>query len=164
MRYCPECATPLIEREASGRLRPACPACPFVHYADPKVAVAVVIERDGALLYGRRAPGASAAGQWSFPAGFVDRGERVEDAARRETREETGLTVHLDGLLGLYSSNGNPVILAVYVASIVGGILSPDDDLSELAFFPLDQLPEPAFPHDPRIVTDWLAWRDRAAR
>lgn len=100
---------------------------------------------------------------WSFPAGYVDRGERVEDAAVREVREETGLAVRLDGLLGLYSATGNPVALAVYIGTPIGGELAPADDLTELAFFPFDQPPPPAFPHDPQIIADWLAWRQRAA-
>lgn len=164
MRYCTECGHELGEREVQGKQRPACPACGAVVFQDPKLAVAVLIERAGRLLLGRRGPTASAAGKWSFPAGFVDRGEQVEDAAAREVREETGLAVRLDGLLGLYSARGNPVVLAAYAGSIVGGALAPDDDLIELAFFPLDALPEPAFAHDRQIVADWLAWRRARAR
>ena len=159
MRFCPQCGHELGEREVGGRRRPACPRCDFVVYEDPKLAVAVLIERDGGLLLGRRGPGASQAGKWSFPAGFVDRGERVEDAAAREAREETGLEVRLDALVGLYSATGNPVVLAVYAATATGGALAPGDDLTELAFFPLDRLPKPAFAHDRQIVADWLRWR-----
>ena len=148
-----------INRIVGGKSRPACLSCGHVVFEDPKLAVAVLIERDGGLLLGRRSPDAAAPGKWSFPAGFVDRGERVEDAAVREAREETGLDVRLDGLVGLYSATGNPVALAVYGATILGGALAPADDLTELAFFPLDRLPEPAFAHDPQIVADWLAWR-----
>lgn len=159
MRYCAECGHELGEREVGGKPRPACPACGAVVFQDPKLAVAVLIEREGRLLLGRRGPGASAAGKWSFPAGFVDRGESVEDAATREVREETGLGVRLDALLGLYSARGNPVVLAAYAGAILDGAPAPGDDLAELAFFPLDALPEPAFAHDRQIVADWLAWR-----
>ena len=159
MRYCAECGHELGEREVGGKRRPACPACGAVVFQDPKLAVAVLIERDGRLLMGRRGPNSSAAGKWSFPAGFVDRGERVEDAATREVREETGLEVRLGRLLGLYSTEGDPVVLAVYPVTAVTGTLAPADDLTELAFFPTDALPDPAFPHDPQIVADWLAWR-----
>ena len=159
MRYCSECGHLLGERLVGERMRPACPQCRAVVYADPKLAVGVLIEQEGQVLMGRRAPGARSAGKWSFPAGFVDRGERVEDAAIREVREETGLEIRLDGLLGLYSTTGETVVLAVYVGTPIGGILGAADDLSELAFFPLDAPPEPAFPHDTQILADWLTWR-----
>lgn len=159
MPHCSRCGHELGEREVGGRVRPACPACGLVVYEDPKLAVAVLIEQDGRLLLGRRGPTSSAAGKWSFPAGFVDRGERVEAAAQREVREETGLDVRLDRLLGLYSAAGDPVVLAVYAATALAGALAPADDLIELAFFPVDGLPEPAFAHDRQIVADWLIWR-----
>lgn len=159
MAYCVRCGHALAERLVGHQPRPVCPACGLVVFADPKLAVAVLIEREGRMLMGRRSRRSASPGKWSFPAGYVDRGERVEDAAVREVREETGLDVRLDGLLGLYSASGDPVVLAVYVATPVGGTLAPADDLTELAFFPFDDPPEPAFAHDPLIIADWLAWR-----
>ena len=159
--YCANCGHALGEREVGGKVRPACRACGMVVFEDPKLAVAVLIERDGQMLMGRRSRHSASPGKWSFPAGFVDRGERVEDAAVREVREETGLEVRLDHLLGLYSATGETVVLAVYVGTPAGGTLRAADDLTELAFFPFDAPPEPAFAHDPQILADWFAWRDR---
>lgn len=157
--YCMACGAPLGERLVEGKLRPACTACGTVVFADPKLAVAVLIEQDGQLLLGRRSSRAKAPGKWSFPAGFVDRGEPVEIAAIREVREETGLEITIDALLGAYSSAGEPVVLLAYAGTICGGTLAPADDLSEVAYFALDQLPDPAFAHDPQIVADWCRWR-----
>ncbi|HEU5431547.1 MAG TPA: NUDIX hydrolase [Thermomicrobiales bacterium] len=155
--YCQRCGAATEERFADGKFRPVCPACGQVVYLDPKLAVAVVIERDGRLLLGRRGPTTAQAGRWSFPAGFVERGERVEDAARREAAEETGLRVTLGPLLGLYSTTGETVVLAVYAAAMGAGEPSADDDLTELAWFAPDELPELAFPHDIQILADWQA-------
>src|SRR6478672_6998818 len=90
--FCPRCGTPVEERLVHGKLRPACPACDFVAFADPKVSATVLIERAGALLFIRRTvdPGR---GLWCFPGGFVDFGEDPLQAAMRECREETGLVV-----------------------------------------------------------------------
>src|SRR5436189_1795028 len=104
-----------------GTSRPVCTVCGAVTYLDPKLAVAVVIERDGKLLFGKRGAHTREPGKWSFPAGFVERGERVEDAAAREAREEIGLEVTVGDLLGLYSSTGETVVLAVYVATAADG-------------------------------------------
>jgi mutator protein MutT len=124
-------------------------------YFDPKLAVAVVIERDGRLLFGRRGPGTRAPGLWSFPAGFVERGEQVEDAAVREVREEVGLEVTLGRLLGLYSATGETVVLVVYLAETAVGTAVASDDLVDVGWFAPSDLPELAFPHDERIVAVW---------
>ncbi len=121
MSFCQRCGRPTAERDIDGRPRPACTACGAVVYLDPKLAVAVVIEREGRLLLGRHGEGTREPGKWSFPAGFVERGERVEDAARREVREEVGLRVELGPLLGLYSRTGETVVLAVYAAIDAAG-------------------------------------------
>jgi ADP-ribose pyrophosphatase YjhB (NUDIX family) len=156
MRFCPQCASRLEEREIEGRRRPACPTCGFVWYLDPKVAVAVVVLDEGRVLLCRRTadPGR---GRWSFPAGFVDRGERVEAAAAREVREETGLEVALGRLVGVYSEEGNPVVLVVFVGRPVGGRLRPSHEVAELGFFSPDDLPPLAFRHDRAILRDALA-------
>jgi 8-oxo-dGTP diphosphatase len=157
--YCQRCGAATEERPVEGRPRPVCPNCGQVVYLDPKLAVAVVIERDDKLLLGRRGPTTAQAGRWSFPAGFVERGERVEDAARREAVEETGLRVTLGPLLGLYSEAGETVVLAVFLAAENAGEPSADDDLTELAWFAPDALPDLAFPHDVEILADWRARR-----
>lgn len=156
MLHCQSCGSPTEEREVDGRARPVCVACGAVTFLDPKLAAAVVIERGGRVLLGRRGPGARAAGRWSFPAGFVERGEPVEAAAAREAREETGLDVAVGPLLGLYSAPGETVVLAVYVATAAGEPVA-GDDLDEVGWFAPDALPELAFPHDGRILADWRA-------
>jgi len=127
-----------------------------VVYLDPKLAVAVLIARDGRILLGKRGPGSREPGKWSFPAGFVERGERVERAAAREVREETGLDIVVGDLVGLYSSDGETVVLAVYEATSVGEPRA-GDDLTEVGWFAASELPELAFPRDQRIMAAWLS-------
>ena len=156
--YCQQCGSPTEERLVEDRLRPVCVACGAVTYLDPKLAVAVVIQRDGKLLFGRRGPGTREPGKWSFPAGFVERGERVEQAAAREAWEETGLDIVVGDLIGLYSSDGETVVLAIYEATSVGEPRA-GDDLVEVGWFAVSDLPELAFPRDQRIVDEWLSAR-----
>ena len=134
--------------------RPACPQCGRVVFYDPKVAAVCVIARDGRVLMIRRGTDLGY-GLWSLPGGFVDRGEVVESAAAREAWEETGLEVSVDGLLGLFSLPGDPVIVAAFTAHETGGKLAPGPEALETSFFPLDALPELAFTRDTEILAQW---------
>lgn len=160
-RFCPTCGGALQPTQVEDRQRPVCAACGFVYYVDPKVAVAVIVPRGPGIVLGRRAidPGL---GAWSFPSGYVDRGEVVEEAAVREVREEIGLDVAIEGLVGLYSTAGEAVILVVYAARVLDGVLEPGPEMSELGIFPPDGLPPMAFSHDQRIIADWLRFRAAA--
>jgi ADP-ribose pyrophosphatase YjhB (NUDIX family) len=161
--YCPACGTALAERLIAGVRRAACPACEFVVFADPKVVAVVVVEHAGQVLLGRRSinPGM---GQWSFVAGYVNRGEKVEDTALREVKEETNLAVRLDGLLGVYSATGRSHILIAYRANVTPDALralTPQlEEVSDLAFFGPDEMPPLAFPGDYEI---FAAWQQAAA-
>lgn len=153
-KYCASCATPLEPREVFGTERPACPSCGRVVFYDPKVAAVCVIARDGKVLMIRRGTDLGY-GLWSLPGGYVDRGEVVESAAAREAWEETGLEVSVDGLLGLFSLPGDPVIVAAFTARVTGGVLAPGPEALETGFFALDALPELAFSRDTEILSQW---------
>jgi 8-oxo-dGTP diphosphatase len=152
--YCPYCATRVDYRDIADRQRPFCSSCETAFFEDPKVAVAVVIEQEGQIALQRRTidPGM---GRWTFPSGFVDRGEPIEEAAIREAWEEVGLKVRLSHLLGVYSSPGETVVLNVFVAAPEAGTLQSLDENDAVGFFAPNQLPELAFPNDQSIIDTW---------
>lgn len=155
--FCQQCGNRTVHQAVEGIDRPVCPVCGAVTYLDPKLAVAVIIEQEGKLLLGRRGPNSREPNRWSFPAGFVERGEPVELAAEREVREETGLLVRLGPLLALLSSPGETVVLAVYTAREFSGTPIASDDLTDLGWFSPAELPDLAFPHDRQIIDAWTA-------
>ncbi len=153
-KFCQRCGHALAEKQVEHRARPWCPACGYVVFLDPKVAVVVLARADGQLVMVRRSI-EPALGRWSFPSGYVDRGEAVEDAAVREVMEETGLEVTLDGFVGLYSSKHSTVVLAVYSAEVAGGELMAGAEVTDAALFSPDEMPPLPFPHDDQILGDW---------
>lgn len=99
---------------------------------------------------------------WAIPGGFVNIGERVEDAAIREALEETCLQVSLTALLGLYSNpERDPrghTVTAVYIAT-TKGTPTAADDASNIATYPVLQLPKQlAFDHD-LVFEDYLKFK-----
>ncbi len=157
IRYCIRCGTGLTTQDCFGKQRPVCPACGWIYFSDPKVAVAVLITRDHQVLLGRRVnePGR---GCWTLPAGFVDAGEDPLEAARRECFEETGLEVNVIGLVDVLFGQEHEKgahILIVYEAQICGGELKAGDDLDAVDFFALDHLPLMAFSTTPKILQKW---------
>lgn len=161
--FCQRCGAPTEERIVDGRQRSVCTGCDAVTYLDPKLAVTVLIERDGHVLLGKRAAWTRSPGAWSFPAGFVERGEVVEAAALREVAEETGLAVELGPVIGVFSEPGETVVLLVFPATEFTGTPAAGDDLTELDWFLADELPELAFAHDEAILQLWRSWRGQRA-
>jgi len=136
----------------------ACPACgaKVKDYRNPLPTVDVIIELpEGIVLIERR----NEPFGWAIPGGFVDYGETLENAAARESLEETSLTVSDLKLLGCYSDPARDTrshnISTVYVAKGTG-TPQAGDDAAGLAVFPIDSLPEPlCFDHG-KILADYL--------
>lgn len=158
-RYCPRCGGSLQLKllKAGEPQRLACLACGFVLYLDPKVAACTICMLDGGVVLLKRAiePGQ---GRWVFPGGFVDRGEPVQQAAVRETFEESGLRVGLTGVLDVYSFPDFQVVVVVYAAEVVGGALEARDESLEARAFPPEAIPwdELAFESTRAALRDYL--------
>ena len=157
MNFCPQCGHLLEDREAFGRVRRVCPTCGFVFFRDPKVAVGALIAREEHVLLVRRAV-VPRIGMWALPAGYMDYDETPEDAVRREVQEETGLTVEVGDLLGVFpmdNPHGRGIIL-IYWAHPDAGEPRAGDDVSEVRWFHCDELPEElAFESTRQAVARW---------
>lgn len=165
-RFCPKCATPLESIFRYDRVRPGCPACGFVHFSDPKVAVIGLVVADGKVLLVRRAvdPGK---GLWSLPGGYMDAGEMPAEALRREVGEEVGLTVVVGELLTVFPmENGEgrrTGIVLAYATQLAGAQLAgvekaihAQDDVSEASWFGPRQIPpDLAFDSTKTLIAEW---------
>ena len=157
VRFCPRCATELDEREVEGKLLPACPACDFIAFRDPKVvAVAVLSEADGAVWLIRRGI-EPRLGEWALPGGYVDFDEHPRLAAARECHEELGCEVRIDRLLGVHHANlvTGGVVIVAYAGRIVSGTPRACPEVLEVRAFATGELPPLAFASHSAIVREW---------
>jgi ADP-ribose pyrophosphatase YjhB (NUDIX family) len=134
-----------------------CPHCGYGAYYNPKpVACAIPATEDGAVILMRRGFQPQR-GRWSMPGGFVDLGESVEDAARREVQEELSLAVEIGRLVGVYSRGQDRTVVVVYAATALGTPARTEEALEVRAFPPTD-IPwdDLAFWSDGRALRDYL--------
>lgn len=143
-----------------------CPNCGTeVHiYRNPFPTVDVIIELPEGIVLVKRGKDPKL---WALPGGFCEYGESLEEAARREAKEETGLEVELLELLYTYSDPDRDPrqhnISTVFVARPVGGELRAGDDAEQVGVFPEGDIPPLAFDHG-RILRDYFLWRRTGER
>jgi 8-oxo-dGTP diphosphatase len=158
-RFCPRCGGGLEKRsiKAFEPKRLVCQACSFIFYQDPKVVAGTIFTLNGGVVLLRRGV-EPAIGKWVFPGGYVDRGESVQEAAVRETLEESRLRVELDGLVDVYSYPNSPNVIIVYRAHIIGGELAVGDESVEAATFLPSKIPWPdlAFDSTREALKDYI--------
>lgn len=160
--FCPLCGTRLEERFVFQQMRSACPACGFVHFHDPKVAVIGMVTWQKFVLLIRRGVDPMK-GRWALPGGYMDAGEMPAAALARELREEVGLDVTPGALLDIFPMAGpgvlNSGIVIAYRALCDGDappLLVCDDDACEATWFGADEVPdELAFESTQLLLARW---------
>ena len=154
--HCRHCGAVLAELTfADGRTREQCERCGAVAWHNPVPVGMALIEHESRLVLIRRLAD-PLAGYWAPPAGYVETGESVPEAVIRETREETGLEIALDGLLDVYSRADVNVLIVAYRAHVIGGVLAAGDDAIEAGLFAPGELPQEPPPTSGAAIDEWL--------
>lgn len=152
--FCSKCGN-LFDSDVPSNAR-VCGSCGSEEYKNPLPGAVTVVQRDGQVLIGKRRKDSFEPGKWCLPGGFIEFGEDFLSAARREVREETGLTVEIEGMINVVSNFLAPdlqTLVIVLQARIVGGNPAPGDDLQELRWVSSEEdLPAMAFASDRHIV------------
>lgn len=152
--FCPHCGLPLQTSSIGGRLRANCPECSFVDWGSYSLGVGGILWHENKILLVQRAynPGR---GMWTIPGGYVEQGERLEDAVAREIREETGVESEATALLAVRdrpaeTAAGNTAPSEKAITSY----LQPHDLYVIFLMRYLDGTPEPD--HDEVLATGFL--------
>ncbi len=149
MKYCSNCGGPLVQRVPSGDSRPRfiCDDCHTVHYQNPKIVAGCLPEWEGQVLLCRRAI-RPRYGQWTLPAGFMENGETVEEAAARETLEEARARVKIESLYSLISLPHIDQVYLLFRGALLDLDFAPGSESLEVALFQEETIPwkELAFP------------------
>ena len=160
LNFCSNCGASLrfgrIEGEDRDRL--SCPDCGHIVYVNPRLVVtAFPITDEGRIVLLRRGiePGR---GQWAQPGGFLEVDETVNQAAIRETWEETRLLVEPGEVIGLYTRLEAAVVTIAFEARIVGGTATPTPEALEIRTFAPEEIPWSglAFRTTMWALRDWL--------
>ena len=149
MKFCSQCAAPVSLRIPQGdnRERHVCDLCGQIHYQNPKIVAGCIPEWEGRILLCRPAI-EPRHGLWTIPAGFMENGETIEQAATRETLEEACAQVEISGLYAVCNIPHVSQVYMIFRAGLCDGAFAPGIESLETALFDENQIPwsEMAFP------------------
>jgi ADP-ribose pyrophosphatase YjhB (NUDIX family) len=158
LSYCPRCGAPLIVRLLPTEDRPRL-VCDRGHilYVNPKVVVGVIPARRGRVLLLRRAI-EPRHGFWTFPGGFMEIDESLEECAAREALEETGVTVKVGEVIGVYSRPHIGIVSVVFRGRAVSGRVDPGREALEARWFDPSDIPWDDLAYDTTrwALRDWV--------
>jgi ADP-ribose pyrophosphatase YjhB (NUDIX family) len=142
INYCSNCGTAVSLRIPAGDRLPrhVCDTCGAIHYRNPRLVVgSLPVWRDKVLLCRRAIDPRH--GKWTLPAGFMENGETVADAARRETSEEANARIDLEEMFTLIAVPHISQVHVVYRARLLDLDFSPGEESLEVRLFAEDEIP-----------------------
>ncbi|MEO0981539.1 MAG: NUDIX hydrolase [Pseudomonadota bacterium] len=143
------------------RHRRVCDHCAFVDYINPKIVAGSVVVSDDKILLCRRAI-EPRLGYWTLPAGFMEEGESVEEAAAREAVEEANAAIEIERILAVYSVPRISQVQVMFRARLASGV-SPGPESTEVGLYDWADIPwrELAFPTVVWALTHYAETRER---
>ncbi|MGF1878675.1 NUDIX hydrolase [Photobacterium frigidiphilum] len=160
IKYCSQCGSTDVKAMVPAgdtHPRPTCQSCGHVVYQNPTIIAGCIIEHQGKFLLGKRAV-EPMVGKWSIPAGFMENGETVEQAATREVLEETGAEVEVLGPYSIFSVPHMNQVYIIFRAKFIGFIMPFGEETSEIEFVDKSQVPwsELTYPAINQILTRYI--------
>ncbi|MCH2097214.1 MAG: NUDIX hydrolase, partial [Pseudomonadales bacterium] len=157
MRFCPECATPLVRRipELDDRERDVCEGCGAIHYSNPKIVTGCLVTAGARVLLARRAI-EPRRGHWTLPAGFMENDETTAEGAARETWEEARADIEIEALYTIFNLPHINQVHMFFRGQLIGGRFEAGPESLDVALFDADEIPwdDLSFP----VVRDTLRY------
>src|SRR5690606_3643332 len=149
MKFCSECGQPVTVKIPEGDHLPrfVCTACGTIHYQNPRIIAGCVIETEGKILLCKRAI-EPRLGYWTIPAGFMENGESVQNAAAREAVEEALAQVEIGPLLAIVNVLPAHQVHIMFRATLRNPAFGVGPESLEAALYEEKDIPWPeiAFP------------------
>lgn len=149
MKYCSHCSQPVTRGIPEGDNRPRwmCPACGAIHYENPRIVAGCVPEYQGQILLCRRAI-EPRRGYWTVPAGFMENGETLAEAAARETWEEALARVEIGSLFSVVDILQAAQVHVFFTGTLARPEFGAGTESLEARLCPVSEIPWPelAFP------------------
>lgn len=153
--FCPKCGGPIDKGSEPAH----CSRCDITYYRNAKPGAAVLPIRDGKVLLAKRGR-EPYKGMYDIIGGFMEADEAPEDAAIREAKEETGLDVKITRLLGIYvdryGEDGDYTLNMHYIAEVLGGEMQAMDDIVDLEWIPIEDVPMEGFQNTQDALRDLI--------
>jgi ADP-ribose pyrophosphatase YjhB (NUDIX family) len=142
INYCPLCSGPIRQAipEGDDRARHVCETCGTIHYQNPKVIAGCIPVHGNRVLLCKRAI-EPRLGFWTLPAGFMELGETLAEAACREAREEANVEVELEQLFTVFSLPHISQVYAFFLGTMPEPRYSPGEESLEVRLFHEDEIP-----------------------
>jgi len=157
-QFCLYCGGQVTKKMEGDVLRDFCSFCSSYFYDNPLPVVSTIVDEGRQILLVKR-DRAPFKGLWCLPTGFAETGEKIETAALRELREETGIKGRISRLLDVDSYKSRfygDLLFLTFVANKVGGKLAAGDDSAEARFWPISEIPRLAFPSNRRALNAYI--------
>jgi NADH pyrophosphatase NudC (nudix superfamily) len=159
--YCPNCGNICVEINDGGIKRNGCQKCNYINYKNPYPCISVlVVNKDDRVLLGKRHKDSIYPELWCMPCGYMEYEETYKEAAIREVKVETGITIIPKGIINVVSNrlmnNINSLVIVLLAEYNENEKITPGDDITEVSWFNYNNLPPLAFGADKYIINKYM--------
>lgn len=154
--YCPQCTTKLISAVVDHSNVKKCPQCDYIFWNNPKPSVSVIINKNNEILMLQR-NSEPFKNFWVLPGGYLGADETPEEATIREAKEETGLTITIDKLIGVYRTDNDPrgIDIDIIFSGLTKDEIHLGNEHAQWKYFSVDNLPQDIAYKHRQAILDW---------